>query len=183
MRGLNLIWESTTSPTHIWERSPQKNGVFLHLPLVRRCTDMHQMTMMSTGKDRKLLMLTFGEGGGGTVTMSKYFSSPTSSPSPLPSRLFPFPNTQHQTLASPLASGKFIISKLPSYRFHIFSDFSTRNKIQLYRANRMILKSSCFDALWNGVCVNERLRQLVFPRCLGVNRSISLVSHRCVEGR
>ena len=116
---------------------PKKTVFFLHLPLVRRCTDMHQMTMMSTGKDRKLLMLTFGEGEGGTVTMSKYFSSPTSSPSPLPSRLFPFPNTQHQTLASPLASGKFIISKLPSYRFHIFSDFSTRNKIQtivLYRA-------------------------------------------------
>ena len=29
-RGLDLVWESATPPTHIWERSPQKNGVFFY---------------------------------------------------------------------------------------------------------------------------------------------------------
>ena len=33
MRGLDLVWESATPPTHIWERSPKKKGFFWHLPL------------------------------------------------------------------------------------------------------------------------------------------------------
>ena len=28
MRGLDLVWESATPPTHIWERSPKKKRVF-----------------------------------------------------------------------------------------------------------------------------------------------------------
>ena len=28
LRGLGLVWESATLPTHIWERSPKKNGLF-----------------------------------------------------------------------------------------------------------------------------------------------------------
>ena len=31
LRGLNLVWESATTPTHIWERSPPKK-FFLLLP-------------------------------------------------------------------------------------------------------------------------------------------------------
>ena len=33
MKGLDLVWESATPPTHIWERSPKKKGFFWHLPL------------------------------------------------------------------------------------------------------------------------------------------------------
>ena len=29
MKGLDLAWESATPPTHIWERYPKKNGIFL----------------------------------------------------------------------------------------------------------------------------------------------------------
>ena len=29
LKGLDLVWESATPPTHIWERSPKKNGIFL----------------------------------------------------------------------------------------------------------------------------------------------------------
>ena len=36
MRGLDLVWESATPPTHIWERSPKKNGVFLAASLSMR---------------------------------------------------------------------------------------------------------------------------------------------------
>ena len=28
LRGLDLVWETATPPTHIWERSPKKNGFF-----------------------------------------------------------------------------------------------------------------------------------------------------------
>ena len=28
-RGLDLVWDSATPPTHIWERSPKKKVVFL----------------------------------------------------------------------------------------------------------------------------------------------------------
>ena len=28
-RGLDLVWESATPPTHIWERYPKKNVFFL----------------------------------------------------------------------------------------------------------------------------------------------------------
>ena len=31
LRGLDLVWELATPPTHIWERSPKKN-FFLRLP-------------------------------------------------------------------------------------------------------------------------------------------------------
>ena len=34
LRGLNLVWESATPPTHIWERYPKKTG-FLYLPSKR----------------------------------------------------------------------------------------------------------------------------------------------------
>ena len=33
LRGLDLVWESATPPTHIWERSPKKL-FFWHLPLI-----------------------------------------------------------------------------------------------------------------------------------------------------
>ena len=29
LRGLDLVWESATQPTHIWERYPKKNVFFL----------------------------------------------------------------------------------------------------------------------------------------------------------
>ena len=35
LRGLDLVWESASPPTHIWERSPKKN-VFLLLPFKRQ---------------------------------------------------------------------------------------------------------------------------------------------------
>ena len=28
LRGLDLVWESATPPTHIWERSPKKKRFF-----------------------------------------------------------------------------------------------------------------------------------------------------------
>ena len=34
LRGLGLVWESATLPTHIWERSPKKNGLFWTPPLM-----------------------------------------------------------------------------------------------------------------------------------------------------
>ena len=35
LRGLDLVWESATPPTHIWERSPKKNRFFfLAAPLI-----------------------------------------------------------------------------------------------------------------------------------------------------
>ena len=34
LRGLDLVWESATPPTHIWERSPKKNGLFWKPPLM-----------------------------------------------------------------------------------------------------------------------------------------------------
>ena len=35
-RGLDLVWESATPPTHIWERSPKKKGFFLAASLSMR---------------------------------------------------------------------------------------------------------------------------------------------------
>ena len=32
LRGLGLVWESATLPTHIWERSPKKNVFFYTFP-------------------------------------------------------------------------------------------------------------------------------------------------------
>ena len=32
LRGLDLVWESVTPPTHIWERSPKKNVFFWQPP-------------------------------------------------------------------------------------------------------------------------------------------------------
>ena len=32
MRGLDLVWESATPPTHIWERSPKKKRFFFWQP-------------------------------------------------------------------------------------------------------------------------------------------------------
>ena len=35
-RGLDLVWESATPPTHIWERYPQKKTFFLAAPVTIR---------------------------------------------------------------------------------------------------------------------------------------------------
>ena len=32
LRGLDIVWESVTPPTHIWERYPKKNGFFFWQP-------------------------------------------------------------------------------------------------------------------------------------------------------
>ena len=43
-RGLDLVWESATPPTYIWERSPKKKTVFFLAAPLR-------------GKDRSLLVV------------------------------------------------------------------------------------------------------------------------------
>ena len=37
LRGLDLVWDSATPPTHIWERSPKKTFLFCTFPKTVQC--------------------------------------------------------------------------------------------------------------------------------------------------